>query len=155
VANYKLDIFQVLGQIDRKDIDFYDNLLEDEQKALQPFVVMRWLSGTKDAPQVYVLNEFVNPYVFELLNHKGLLYKLLTVATNGKPRRYNWLKVKSKKGSSIPFITAVVCEYFGYSKRQTGSVIPLLSDGDILEYAQQLGRQSAEITKIKAELKNR
>lgn len=152
---YKLNIFDVLGKLSKKNSAFYDNLSEDEAKALQPLVVMRWLSGTDDARQVYFLNELVNPFVFPLTKHKKLLVQLMSICTGGRFTKYEWLKTKSKKGSSTPASLAVVKEYFGYNSRHANDALPLLSDDDILEYAEHLGRQPDVIRTIKKELKAR
>ena len=151
---YKLDIFRVLRHTDQKDTSFFDNLTEEEQKAYQPLVAMRWLSGTTDTRQIVFLNELVNRFVFSIPNHKGLLYKLMTVCTAGKPRRYYWNKT-AKKTSSAPSAVSVIQDYFEYSSSDAIDALPVLSNEDILFYAEQLGRQKDELTKLKRELKTR
>lgn len=150
----KLDIFKVLEQINQKDL-FYQPLTEEEAKQFVPLVTMRWMSCTDDARQVMFLNEFANPYVFSLYKHKELLADLLVACSSGVRQRYTWMKGPSKKQSKTPAITAVICEYFGYSSKHAASAIPLLTDTDILSYAEQLGKQSDELSKIKKELKTR
>ena len=152
---HKLDIFQVLNHISKKDKNFYKELTKEEQKALQPLTVMRWLSGTMDARQIFFLNELVNPFVFSMYTHKELLYRLMTTCTNGKSQRYYWNKPMSKKSSVTPMAVKVIKDYFGYNTIQAIQALPLLTDDDILEYAEHLGRQKEDITKIKKELKNR
>ena len=92
----KLDIFRVLKNADLKNVDFFGKLTEEEQKAFQPFLVARWLSGTYSARQIYFINEIVNSLVFSLPNHKQLLWQLLTICTSGKQQRYIWNKLPSK-----------------------------------------------------------
>lgn len=152
---YKLDIFALLAEIDRKNINYYDTLSDEEQKGFQPFVVMRWLSGTKDSGQVCLLNEITNRYIFNLSNHKGLLYRLLTVCTSGKTKRYAWMKALPRKGGAFPMTISVLCDYYQFSKRYAVDALSVLSDETILEHAEFLGRQAAELTKIKTELKAR
>ena len=152
---YKLDVFQVLKHTDKKDIHFFSNLTEEEKKAYQPLVVVRWLSGTKDIRQIVFLNELVNKFTFAIPNHKELLYKLMTICTTGKPKKYYWNKTQSKKSSSTPTTVSVISEYYGYSTSKAIDAFPILSNDDILSCAEQLGRQKEEITKIKKELKTR
>lgn len=152
---HKIDIFQVLNHISTKDRSFFNQLSDEEKKAFQPLIVMRWLSGTLEARQIFFLNELVNPFVFSTHTHKELLYYLMTTCTSGKPQRYSWNKALSKKSSGTPMSTSIVKDYFGYSTLHAVEALPLLSKDDILDYAEQLGRQKEDIAKIKKELKNR
>lgn len=152
---HKLNIFTVLDQISRKKLNYYDALSEEEQKAFVPLVVMRWLSGTRDARQVVFLNELVNPSVFSLHKHKKLLYLLMTLCTTGNGQRYFWNKTLSKRSSTTPMLNSIICEFFGYSSREAADALQLLSNNDILGYAEYLGKQPDEIRKIKKELKSR
>ncbi len=152
---HKLDIFKVLGRISSKDREFFSNLDEEEQKALQPLVVMRWLTGTKSAQQIYFLNELVNPFVFNMARHKELLVDLMTVCAPGHNQRYYWNKAQSKKTSSAPTIVGIIRDIFGYSTIEAMEVLPLLDNETILSYAEELGRQPDEIRLVKKELKAR
>lgn len=154
-AAHKLDIFRVLNHTSRKDPKFFKELTEEEQKAYQPLIVMRWLTGTTDARQIYFINELVNPFVFTLTKHKELLYFLMTTCTSGKQQRYYWNKALSKKSTKTPTAVSVIKDYFNYSTLHAIEALPLLSTDDILDYAAQLGRQKEDIAKIKKEMKNR
>ena len=79
----------------------------------------------------------------------------MTLCTTGKPQRYFWNKAQSKKSSKTPTVVGVVREYFKYNTIQAIEALPLLDDEDILEYAEQLGRQKEDVAKIKKELKTR
>lgn len=148
-----LNIFDALNKISVKQRGYYESLSEEQQKEFLPIVLMRWLSCTHDARQVYFINEIVNPFVFSLHKHKQLLAQLMTVSTSGSSQRYNWMKAKLKKTSGTPNIVNLVKEYYGYSTRRAVEVLPLLRDSDILGYAEDLGRQPDDISKIKKELK--
>jgi len=152
---HKLDIFQVLNKLSTKDRAYYKSLSEDEQKALAPLVVMRWLSGTRDARQILFLNELVNPFVFSMANHKELLVNLMTVSSSGRSQKYFWNKAKSKKSSGASNTVNVICDYFGYSTSEAADVLPLLSDEDVIQFAEELGVQPDTIKAIKKELKDR
>lgn len=152
---HKLDIFKVLDRLSCKDVNFYRKLSEDEQKALQPLVVMRWMSGTRSAQQIYFLNELVNPFVFNMAKHKELLVDLMTICAPGKSQRYFWNKALSKRTSSTPNTIGVLKDYFGYNSIDAAEVLPILDDETIISYAEQLGRQPDEIKAIIKELKGR
>ena len=149
-AKHKLDIFAVLAALDRKDVEFFTNLTPDEQKSIQPFVLMRWLTGTYNKRQVFLINEIVNPYVFNMNNDKELLWKLLTICTTGKPQRYVWNK-PGLKGSNNPTATKVVQQYFGYNSVDAAKSVKLLAHDDIVMMAEELGWQDEELNKLKKE----
>ena len=150
----KLDIFRVLKNADLKNVDFFGKLTEEEQKAFQPFLVARWLSGTYSARQIYFINEIVNSLVFSLPNHKQLLWQLLTICTSGKQQRYIWNKLPSKVSTARPFSTKVVADYYQYSLKKASDAIKCLKGQDILDMADTLGLQPDEITKIEKEYKD-
>lgn len=136
-----------------KDRTFYRGLTEEEQKSIFPLVLMRWLSGTKNAQQIYFLNELVNPFVFAIHRHKELLLDLMTICAPGRTQRYYWNKAQSKRTTSTPKTIGVIRNYFGYNTLEAISVLPLLSVKTIVEYAEELGAQPDEIKVIKKELK--
>lgn len=149
----KLDIFRVMKAADAKNPQFFDKLTEEEVKQLQPFLVMRWMTGTSSARQVYFMNEFVNPYAFSLTNHKRLIWQLLTVAADGKSRRYEWIKAPGKAASNKPISVDVVRQYYGYNTKHANEALACLTVDDVIDMADELGRQHDEIQKITKEWK--
>lgn len=152
---HKFDIFSVLNNISTKKRNFYQTLTEEEQKAIAPLVVMRWLSGTRSIRQIYFLNELVNPLVFSLSKHKPLLISLMSLCTSGQTQRYAWNKAKSNKTVPYPNTIGVIREYFGYNTSQAKDALPILTAETIIGFAEELGKQPDEIKAIKKELKDR
>ncbi|MGI0076029.1 MAG: hypothetical protein ACREAU_01315 [Nitrosopumilaceae archaeon] len=149
---YKVDLFKgLLPDLNRKKLDYYNSLPEDAKKEVQPFILLRWLTGTKDAMQVVLLNEFFNPYVWSIgYKHKDLMMQLLTACTSGRQQFYSWIKYSQRKPSNI--IIEVVKEYYNYSTKRAVEILPLLSGTDIINYATALGRQADELKRIKERL---
>jgi len=151
---HKLDIFDVLNAISTKDVHFFSKLSPEEQKSIQPFVLQRWLTGGYDPLQTILINEVVNPYVFEFYQHPQLMWMLMTICTSGKPTRYRWIRAQQQKYAH-PNTLEVIKQFFSYSTKEANDALPLLSDDDIINYAEQLGYQTDEIKAIKKELTNR
>lgn len=150
----KLNIFSVLSRISTKNTDFFDTLDEVELREFQPFVVMRWLTGTNDARQIYFINELVNPYAFEIRD-KRLMFYLMSVATSGQARRYNWIKPASRKGASMSTAIDVIKQFYDYTTKEASEVLSILTNDQIMEHAEDLGLQKEEISKLRKELKTR
>jgi len=154
-TKHKVDIFKVFASINNKDQEFYTSLSEEEQKALAPLVLMRWMSGTSSKLQIMMLNEFANRYVFSLADHKKLLMDMLLVCSPGSQKRYSWIKAKGKSTSKTPLLTELIKDTYNYSTMKAIDALPLLDDETLIEMATDLGRQTQEIKDIKKELKAR
>ena len=154
-ANHKINIFQVLGSINKKSKTVFTALTEEERKGVHPLVIMRWMSGIKSPLQIMMLNEYTNKYVFALANHKKLLMDTLVACSPGHFTKYNWTKKKGGVNSNTPLLLNLVKEVYNYSSMKAIDCIPLLDDETLLEMAMDLGRQPQEIKDIKKELKKR
>lgn len=148
---FKIDIFQLLGSIDKGDYSLWSKLSEDERKGFSALVVMRWMSGTSDERQIIALNTFANKATFSLSKHPELQLKLLAACSSKRPRRYYWLGIKAgkKKNENL----RVIQEYFGVSAREARMYNALSSD-ELLRMAEELGWQKDEMSKLQKELKN-
>lgn len=152
---YNLDIFKVLDKLSQKDAKYFDELSDEDLKSLHPLVLMRWMSGTTEARQVYFLNELVNTMVFPLAKHKQLLLKLLTICGPGKSRRYNWNKAKGKLTSSTPKCLELVKAQYGLNSARGLDALKVLSNEAIQAIAEHRGLQVDEVREINKELKGR
>lgn len=150
--SFKLDIFKLLGRLDKGDYHVWEKLSDEERKGFSSLVTMRWMSGTSDARQVVFLNELVNPMIFNLSDHPELQMKLLAIASSKQNKRYKWLSMKTTRKVK-PKILNVIKEYLEYSSKDAEEASVLISNEDIISMAEELGYQPDEIKNIKKELK--
>lgn len=147
----KLDMFEVLKQIDSGNRTFLDTLEDDVKKEFVPLLTMRWASSA-GGMQAVLLNELVNPMVFKANGHPDLLYKLMVASSSGKQRRYRWIKSKSKvKANKLTIKT--IANYYQCTAKDAGYYAKRLPLEDILEMAEALGYDSDAIKELKAENK--
>jgi hypothetical protein len=150
---FKLDIFELLDQLNRRDLTIWSKLTEEQRKAFAPLVVERWMAGTSDKRQVVMINELVNPFVFELADHPELLMKLLSVANSGGRQRYQWMPMKAGKKTKLEHSVRAITEALSCTKSEAQEYTQLLDAEDIMTYAERMGWQKEELAKLKAELK--
>lgn len=102
---YKLDIFEVLENIDKRNFNYYATLDDNLKKEFVPFVTMKWLSQVNASPEIseyYLLmvNDLLNREFWALRNHPELIWKLMCVIGIGQKMRHEW--VPMTKQSKTP-----------------------------------------------------
>jgi hypothetical protein len=146
--NEAFDLFQFLGALSKRDINAFEKLTPEAQKAVAPFVLQRWMTGTSDAAQIVRINTFVNPFTFSLGQDKALLCKLLAAAATGKTGRYSWIKGPGAKAEKLRL--EAIKQFYGVSTREAKEYS--LDPETIMEMAHQLGWDDDELKKLKAEV---
>ena len=147
-----LDIFQLLGKIDSKNYNLWNELNEEQQKEFSPLVTMRWMAGTDDPFQLIMLNEVVNPTVFNLPDHKELLLKLLTICSNGNQKRYSWVNYKLTSTKKSKKAVELISSYYGMSLKEANDSLRLFSPEEIQELGELHGLQKDELKDLKKEV---
>jgi hypothetical protein len=156
---FKLDIFSILSRLNKSELDLWNTLSEEEQKGFSAYVITRWMSGTKDAYQLTIIDEFVNNHLFNLgtkdgfkIDHTELFCKLLACCGLNDSRRFVWKPESKKSGKMSSMALDIVKEYYDFSEREAKQSLPLLSSEDVIQLAEELGYQVDEIKKLKKEL---
>lgn len=147
-----LDIFPLLEQIDRKNYQIWDGLTEEQRKELSPLITLRWMAGTTDPVQLIFLNEIVNVTVFPLGDHKELLLKLLTVCSNGRPKRYKWINYKLTASRKKSRAVELIEQHYSLSPSEAEDTRKLFTTEELLELAESEGWQREELNELKKEL---
>lgn len=138
----KLDIFEVLRQINNKNYNYYDKLSDQEKKLFQPFLVYQWLTSTDNGMQLSILNH-IGSMVYELSNFPNLLYKLFCVSSRSQNTRYSWLYKKQPKIEA----EFIIAKYLGCSVRVAKMHTEFFSDTQLKEMMDSLGMQLSEVPK--------
>lgn len=104
----KLDLNTVLQALDRKDLNYYNGLTDDEKKSYSAFILMRYMSSLgpqseSAAYAVLITNAVVNSGFFSLGKHPELQHMLLCLTGTGKKqyRPYIGSKNSSTKSSTV------------------------------------------------------
>ena len=143
------DLFAFLGQLNKRNLQAYDQLTDEGKKAAHPLVIMRWLTGTSDQAQIVRINTFANRYVFSLGAEKPLLFKLLAASCTGRSRA-SW--IKGPGGSSTRLAIEAIKARYSCSSREADTYLGLLTPSDVLQYAEAAGWDKDQLKKLQTEL---
>lgn len=144
ILNDKLDIFDVLKNINNKNFNYINDLSEDKKKMFSPYVVFQWLSSSNNPQQIMVLNH-INRIMFKLQDHPTLIYKLFCISSVNKFEKYNWIYKKEAKDES----TKIISEFLGCSFKVAKLYKKIYNNHDIQKMAKDLGYQDREIKDLK------
>ena len=64
-ADRKLDLFWLLGELNKKNYELWDKLDDDQKKEISFYTLTMWLASTNDFEQLYDLGTIGASYVFE------------------------------------------------------------------------------------------
>ena len=152
---FKLDVFEVIGMVDKNYREYYHDIPEEEQKALKAslFTLIRWISGVEgksedlQAHYVMTVNEYFNKHFFTLSNHPELLWRLLCLCSyNDKVHRRTWFKGKiAAKNKKEAFLMEL---YPNHKPDEISLMSKVMSDEDIIQLAMDLGYEDKEVMKI-------
>jgi hypothetical protein len=101
----KVDIFNLLQNVDYRNLSFYNRLTENEQKTFPLYVAMRWLSGVSDSSvhrdnTLFYVNNVLNVDFDVLSKHPEFMWKLMAAGGCGTKLRYNWIPSAKKSKTS-------------------------------------------------------
>lgn len=152
MTDKKPNIFTVLKNIDNFDLNYFKNLTEDEKKQIPPYTLMLWLSSCNSSIQIRQVNAFLNSTVFELSQvHRDLLYKLACISSDGKKKKYDWIKRK-RKSKQYSTATSIIKKYYCCDHKTALEYIKLVDYDFIENLAIELGEQDDVLKKLKKEL---
>ena len=89
-----ISLDNILPAVDKKNIEYYDTLNQEQQKKFPSWLYMRYVSSVKGDPDLaryYLLatNMCVNKKFSDLKNHNKLHYLSMTAASPGLGKQYH------------------------------------------------------------------
>jgi hypothetical protein len=138
-----MDIFEQLRKIDNMEISASDD--EEFMKGFSPYMVNKWYSYTPDAKRVLLVNELLNPVIFELHKEPKLLFYLACCCSDGTSKRYSWIKRPKKQNEDV---LAMLAQYYEITAAEAKHALERLSKDDILEIVELMGYDDKMIKKI-------
>ena len=142
----KLDIWRVIEAIAKKDIEYYNNLTDDEKKLLQPYIVNLWLSmiySNNDSKKINEIdivyhelllniNERINKNLFEFPS-KDLFWLVATTINEFCEfvPKFNVNYIKGKKSNKEKFDKEVLEYLSNEMLTSTDKIIEMIESGYI------------------------
>jgi len=142
----KLDIWDVLDAIAKKDIEYYNNLSDDEKKLLQPYVANLWLSmiysnnKSKKITEIDIvyhellrnINDRINMNLFEFPS-KDLFWLVATTVNEFSEfiNKFNVNYIKGKKSNKDKFDKEVLEYLSNEMMTSTDKIVDMIQDGYI------------------------
>lgn len=109
----QIPLNEVMGAIDTRNHDWYENLDDEKRKSFSAWMMMRYASsveGQLGPLYLYYVNECVNQHFSDISKHPELQWKLLATCGRGKKARHYYVKPPSsrkKKDRVAEFLSSV------------------------------------------------
>ena len=160
-TKYKLNMFDALRAMDKKDRDFYDRLNEQEKKGFAPFVMVRWASSVnhsmaemdewwlKATNQRFNINLlFLNS---QMTKHPKLQWLMATTCSPGMgAMKHQWIGYKKKTGKAVNnrIKNFLIGQYPTLSDEEILLLMTTITNKEIKQYATELGYNDKDIRSI-------
>lgn len=160
MAERKVNIFKVLGYMDRGNFDAYRGLFSDEERkevdGLLSYPALRWMSVAQDDTQhegaLQMVNEVANRGYFEFGKHRELQFKLLAVAGIRSFVKHGWIAAPPSKRSGK--IYEMLRRAYPFMKDDEATLwVEVNSAEGVLELARRLGCDKDEMKALVEECK--
>jgi hypothetical protein len=139
---HKLDIFDVMAAVDKRNKSFLEKQTPEVRKGFAPPVALRWAS-TVQGPQaesyLICINEFANLNFHDLYEHPDLQFKLLTLAGCGKAQRHQWIPITKQARTATP-VHAFVSRFYPLANhREIDMLVSKFTPASFEDFVNQSG----------------
>lgn len=157
MSNYKLDMFkEVLPNLDRRNLNFFSTLDEDQQKGFAAVVAMRFMSSTSSNPDWHLIatNQRANVYLYEMQKHPELQWKLLASNGLGSKIQHSWIGNAKKLNTTI--LQDFVLRYWPHVNRiETDIILNQFDKRTFSDFVDGTGIDADDSKKIKKAFEHR
>jgi hypothetical protein len=172
---YKLDIFELLEAADRKDLNFYNKLTDDEKKEVSFIPLLKWVSSVKDerSAEHYLLmtNALINVgepinsisrkagdknngYMAFSKNHKELQWLLMALIGNEKRQQHQYIKgAQVPKSTTTQVDELILTRHPGLNNQELNLLKSMFDITDVENLAKDYGWPDKEIKELTNEFK--
>lgn len=126
------DLFEFFNKMNQGNIDFVDQMSDDDVKKISPYVLLMWHPVDKAAKPIHTLSvaHVVTDKVFSLSKHPRLLLKLFIAANGGISKtRYEFKKLKKAECPKVEMIA----KFYNVSLSNAIEYSEILTDDEIGE----------------------
>lgn len=148
----RINIFNILNNIDYKNYQYYSELSEIEKKQVSTFMLLKWMACSNDPNKLLLLNASANKLLFELSAYPELTYHVLAVCGTGKKDFYTWIK-KQPKDQKRPITVKLLKEYYNISTDDAIEDSEIMNMESAVAIAEELGEFNI-ISKLRSEYFN-
>ncbi len=156
-TKYKLNMFDALRAMDKKDRNFYDNLNKQEKKGFAPYVMVRWASCVSEAEMnewcVKATNERFNINMLDLMSgenkHPKLVWLMATTTSIGMgAMHHQWIGYKKKDKINNKIKNFLIEQYPWLSDQEILLLMTTITNKELKQYATDLGYNDKNIRSI-------
>jgi len=154
VKDHKINLTTMLGAMDRRQVDWFDKLDEDQKKEFEPWMAMRFCSsadGSQGIKEHYLLctNDFVNKNfgAISLKEHKELHWLSLRTVGIGKSVIHPFIK-PPKRAPKNKLQTWLTEQFPHLSNDEIDLMISVNTKEALMDYARQLNLDPKQIKEL-------
>lgn len=154
---YKLDIKDVLANIDAKQFGWYDSLTPEEQDGFNPFVVMQYLNGG-GSYNLEMTNAIINKDFAVKSKNKSLFWRLCCVIGTGTKQRHQFTKPPKSGRKSGSLISRLMMDHESENLTEQESLMILVKNYPTYDtnywvmMAEGFDWTTSDVSKLKEEL---
>lgn len=158
-VKYKLNMFDALRAMDKKDRNFWDNLNEQEKKGFAPYVMVRWASTVNhsmtemDEWWLQATNQRFNISMLDLMSgvskHPKLVWLMATTCSPGMgAQKHEWIGYKKKDKVKVGVRKFLTAQFPTLSDEEIALLMTTITNKEIKQYATDLGYNDKDIKTI-------